>query len=533
MNTSEVIARYLSQAGISHMFGYPGDPTVEFLEGVRREGGDFVLATREAMAGLMAQAYGMITGKPGVAISTLGPGSTSLVNPVANAMLDRTPMLAISGQIDTKRLATFTHQIVDHNAMFAPITKWRADIAPHTAGHVLRKAWRIAMADRPGPVHLTTPADVVGAHASDDAILLPPDRASATAGQVFVTGDSGFVSRIKNARRPVILYGLSAQRAEAGQAIERLADHIGAAIISSPMTKGLVNEEHPLFAGVIDMACNQIIWDFLKAADLVLAIGFDGVELIKSWTVTTPVIHIDSVPNTDQIYAADAELVGHIPSLCDFLRSSVPQRSAFTEKDIARHRDTLRLAYEAGRVSGALNPTDVIATVRAAAARNARVSTDIGSHKLLVGQGWQTFENKGVLMSNGLSSMGFALPAAFVSALLEPDREAICFCGDGGMAMMQPELRTASARGLSFKIIVFIDNALNRIELKQMARQYASTGTRIEPTDMTMLARSMDCEGVTVASERDLAKVLREPAPTDRPLVIGVRIDPSQYLAQF
>lgn len=533
MNTSEVVARYLAKAGIGHLFGYPGDPSVEFLEGVRNQGGDFVLATREGIAGFMAQAYGMITDKPGVALSTLGPGSTSLVNPVANAMLDRVPMLAISGQIDTKRLPTFTHQVVDHSALFGPICKWRADIAPHTAGHVMRKAWAIAMADRPGPVHLTTPADVVGAPASDDEIEIPPVRPAAIAGQIAVSGETGFAAKIRNARRPVILYGLSARRAGAGPAIVRLAEHMGAAIVSSPMTKGLVSEEHPLFAGVIDMACNQIIWDFLKAADLVLVIGFDAVELIKSWSLQAPVIHIDSLPNTDQIYSADMELTGSIPALCDFLVSSVPQREAWSHRQLADHRALLRMAYESGRVSGALNPTDVIASVRAWASRDTRVSTDIGSHKLLVGQGWTTHEDKGVLMSNGLSSMGFALPAAFVSSLLEPEREAICFCGDGGMAMMQPELRTASARGLAFKVIVFIDNALNRIELKQMARQYPSTGTRIEPTDMGLLASSMGCEGVTVDSQAELEKVLLQPAPDDRPLVIGVKIDPAQYLAQF
>lgn len=533
MNTSEVIARFIGQAGVGHIFGYPGDPSVEFLESVRKQGGDFVLATREGTAGLMAQAYGMLTDKPGIALSTLGPGSTSLVNAVANAYLDRTPLLAISGQIDTKRLPTFTHQVVDHNALFAPVTKWHAQIAPHTIGHILRKSWRIAMADRPGPVHLTTPADVVGAPASDDDIVMPPHEAQAITGQVYTRGSTAFLKRIADARRPLILYGLSAQRAQAGTAIAKLAEHLGAAIVSSPMTKGLVSEDHPLFAGVIDMACNQIVWDYLASSDLILAIGFDCVELIKSWKLAVPVIHINSTANTDQIYFAETELTGHIPALCDFIRDGVAQGSGRTEKQIAGHREHLRTSYEAGRVAGSLNPTDVIASVREWAPRNTRVSTDIGSHKLLVGQGWRTFESKGVLMSNGLSSMGFALPAAFVSSMLEPDREAICFCGDGGMAMMQPELRTASARGLALKVIVFIDNALNRIELKQMARQYPSTGTRIEPTDMELLARSMGCEGVTVDTQSALEKVLAQQAPADRPLVIGVKIDPAQYLAQF
>ena len=173
MNTSQVIIRHLVAAGIRHIFGYPGDPSVEFLEAARREGMSFVLGSREGTAGLMAEAYGQLTGRPGVCPSTLGPGSTNLVNAVANADLDRVPMLAISGQIERKREPYFTHQVVDHNRLFSPIGKWTAAVQPNTVATIMRKALRIATTERPGPVHLTTAADVVGAEATDNEVRLP------------------------------------------------------------------------------------------------------------------------------------------------------------------------------------------------------------------------------------------------------------------------------------------------------------------------------------------------------------------------
>lgn len=177
MNTSQVIIQYLAAAGIRHIFGYPGDPSVEFLEAARREGMSFVLGSREGTAGLMAEAYGQLTGRPGVCLSTLGPGSTNLVNAVANAYLDRVPMLAISGQIERKREPYFTHQVVDHNRLFSPISKWTTAVQPNTVATIMRKALRIATAERPGPGHLTTAADVVGAEATDSEVKLPPMRA--------------------------------------------------------------------------------------------------------------------------------------------------------------------------------------------------------------------------------------------------------------------------------------------------------------------------------------------------------------------
>lgn len=185
-----------------------------------------------------------------------------------------------------------------------------------------------------------------------------------------------------------------------------------------------------------------------------------------------------------------------------------------------------------GRVAGKLNPTDVIKVAREGLPRDTVVTSDVGSHKLLVGQGWTTYNPGGVLMSNGLSSMGFSLPAGMVAKQLMADTRIITFIGDGGLAMVQCELRLAAAMGLGLTVVVFCDGSLNRIELKQLTRQYESIGTRIEETDIVKLAESMDCDGVQVETEQGLADALKKQSP-NRPLVIGATIDPSQYLAQF
>jgi len=535
VNVSEVMVQYLAAAGTRHVFGYPGDPNIEFMEAARRAGLQFVLGRREGTAGLMAEAYGFLTGRPGVCMSTLGPGSSNLVNAVAGAWLDRVPMLAISGQIERRREQTFTHQVLDHNRLFGPVSKWTTHVAPDTVASVMRRAMRVATAERPGPVHITTPADVVGAEASDSAVVLPPLRSLPAPTQAFAAdAHAGEVAaRLRAARRPVVLAGIAAQRAGADRVLARLAEAVGVPVVVSPMAKGVLAEDHPYYAGTLDMACNALVWDFLKGGDLLLAVGFDAVELIKPWQLAVPTVHIDATPNTDQIYPADAELVGDIAAILASIVGGWQGAPKWTAAEVKQHRERLRAEYYAGRVKGKLNPTDVVDLVREALPRETIATSDVGSHKLLVGQGWTAYSPRSVLMTNGLSSMGYSLPAAIVAKLLEPARPVVCFVGDGGLAMVQGELRLAASLGLELLVIVFCDDSLNRIELKQALRNYPSWGTLLEPTDLARLAPAMGCEGVMVDSAAALSRALADARPPGRPLVVGAQIDPAQYRAQF
>jgi acetolactate synthase-1/2/3 large subunit len=299
------------------------------------------------------------------------------------------------------------------------------------------------------------------------------------------------------------------------------------------MAKGVLAEDHPLYAGTLDMACNAFMWKFLAGCDLLVAAGFDAVELIKPWSLKIPTIHVDSTPNTDQIYPAELELVGPVAAILDALAEGCDGEPRWTWNEVHLHREALMAKYYEGRVAGRLNPTDVIDVVRASSPRDAIATADVGSHKLLVGQGWVTHSPRSTLMTNGLSSMGFSLPAAIAAKLIHPERPVVCFTGDGGLAMVQGELRLAASLKLDPLVVVFCDNSLNRIELKQAQRKYPSWGTLIDSTDIEKLAQSMGCDGASVDSASALERVLSQPRSSSRPLVIGVHIDPAQYLAQF
>jgi acetolactate synthase-1/2/3 large subunit len=533
-STAEVMAESLVAAGVTSIFAYPGDPIIEFMEKSRARGIDVVLARREGTAAFMAEGYAMATGQLGVCLSTLGPGSTALLNGVAAAHLDRVPMLAISGQIETAREQYFTHQVVDHKLLYSPVTKWAGRIEATAVATTMRKAISLATAERPGPVHLTIGGDTSKLPAKDANFVMPPTSSSVSAVRVHrADGGSDPMELLKGARRPVVLAGIGAVRGRATEALVRFAEATSVPVVVAPMAKGVFPEDHPLFAGVLDMACNQVLWDFLGAADLIVTVGFDAVELIKPWTAKAAVLHIDMTPNTDQIYSSQCECIGDIPGILDWLTGDWSGQPRWTEGEVQQHREALRAAYYEGRVDGVLNPTDVVDAVREAAPRNTLATCDVGSHKLLVGQGWQTYTPRSTLMTNGLSSMGFGVPAAIAAKLADPSRPVVAMIGDGGFAMTATEVRLAAAMGLPVAFVVFVDGSLNRIELKQMAQGYVSTATRIEDMDLVAIAEAMDCDGVRADSRAELDKALSGIGELTRPLVVEARIDPSQYESQF
>ncbi|MGD0069495.1 MAG: thiamine pyrophosphate-binding protein [Streptosporangiaceae bacterium] len=536
-STADLLAGYLHAAGLRHIFGYPGESVIDFLEAARHQGIEPVSAVREGTAAFMAQAAAMATGQPGVCLSTLGPGSTAVLNGVASATLDRVPVLAVSGQIESQREQYFTHQVVDHGRMFAPVTKLALRLEPSSADTIIRKALRTATAERPGAVHLTVTADTWLAPAGEATGVLPP--LSAAAGSVDVYGDGDPLRVLRAARRPVILAGLAALRCGAGPELAALAERAGLPVVVSPMAKGVLPEVHPYFAGVLDMAGHRVIWELLARADLILAAGFDPVELISPWSVATPVMHLDTTPNTDQVYASAHELVGHVGAILRWLTEQWPGEPRWAEAEVTGHRTVLRAAWRAGAAPDRLNPSDVVTIAREAAPPDTIVTTDVGSHKIMAGQAWQAGAPRSVLMTNGLSAMGFGVPAAIAAKLVRPDRPVIALVGDGGFAMTATEMQLAATLRLPITVVVFTDNSLNRIELRQQAMGYPPTATRIGGTDLAAMAEAMGCDGVRVDTPAALEKALagfgsRSRAPgAARPLVVEARIDPSQYEVQF
>jgi acetolactate synthase-1/2/3 large subunit len=302
------------------------------------------------------------------------------------------------------------------------------------------------------------------------------------------------------------------------------------------MGKGILAEDSPWFAGVLDMAGHRVIWDLLESADLIVTAGFDPVDLITPWRLPVPVLHIDAVPNTDQVYPAAVEIVGHVGAALSWLTAELGATAGprWTEAEVAAHRQALRAAYQAGYASGKLNPSEVVATVCSAAPAGTVVTADVGSHKIMTGQAWTARAPREALITNGLSAMGFGLPGAIGAAVSSPGVPVVSLTGDGGFAMTAPELAVAARLGLGLVVVVFADGGLNRIELHQASVGYPLAATAVDRVDIPLLAESLGCDGVRVESVSGLEKALSGAfAGRTRPLVIEARIDTAQYSAQF
>lgn len=533
-STADVIAAHLVAAGVPRMFGYPGDSNIELMEAARVAGVPTVLASREGTAAFMAQGHAMATGGLGVVTSTLGPGSSSLVNGVLNANLDRAPMLALSGQIDAARETFFTHQVVDHTLLFSPVTKLAGRVLPGSAGTVMRRAIRLATAERPGAVHLTVNADHARAEASDHTVLPVPVEPAVEAVAVHRAPDAPDpLALLRGARRPVVMAGTGAVRQRATAQLVALAEAGGIPVITTAMAKGVLAEDHPAFAGVIEMGCSDLLEALIDEADLVIMVGVDSSELFGRWKRSVPVLHVDTVANIDQVWPAAVELVGSIPAALTWLTEALDGAPRFTDAEMTAHRARLHDGLHAQRSPGRLNPSDVMDVARAAMPRDTVATADVGSHKLLVGQMWTTYAPRATLMTNGLSAMGFGMPAAIGAKLALPDTPVLAAIGDGGFMMVQSELSMAAARGLGLVVLVFSDQSLNRIEIKQAKLGYPSTATRIERTDLPALAAAMGCDGVRADDVPSLERAFEGAASLTRPLVIEAVIDPAQYTAQF
>jgi acetolactate synthase-1/2/3 large subunit len=264
--------------------------------------------------------------------------------------------------------------------------------------------------------------------------------------------------------------------------------------------------------------------------------GFDPVELITPWRLSVPVLHVDAVPNTDQVYPAAIEVVGSVASALAWFLANAGDGPRWSEAEIAAHRSALRAAYHAGYTDGRLNPSELVETVRSVAPAGTVMTADVGSHKIMTGQAWTTYAPRETLITNGLSAMGFGLPAAIGAALSSvPGTPVVCMTGDGGFAMTASELAVASRLGLGLVVIVFSDGGLNRIQLHQASVGYPPAATGVDRTDIPLLAESLGCDGIRVESVSGLEKALSNAFGTGRtrPLVIEARIDTTQYSAQF
>jgi acetolactate synthase-1/2/3 large subunit len=530
LTVARLVGERLRAAGVRYVTGHPGGEVVDLIEGFRQAGLEFVLTRHETAAAFMSEAMAGASGIPGVCIATLGPGATNLVTGVAQAYLDRAPLIAFTGQLPADRFEITTHQKLDLRALFAPITKWQARLSARNAEDVIDRALREVLRVRRGPVYVEVPSDVprmVTDRRSDPQILYVPPGTPATSAVVDRDHTRRAAHLLCRAKRAVMLVGMDANDEAAGPALRRFAEEWRIPVMVSPKAKGAFREDHPLFLGTIEMLGTAKLYEYIDGCDLVIMVGFDPVEFDRDWTARSDVIHVGPLPNDDRYYASAAELVGPVSESIAALRSLAGAPNMARDADEVRaFRDSFRAFVAPAR--DRLTPQQVLVELRATLPENALVTCDVGYNKAVTGQCLPMYEPKTFFMSNGLSSMGYGLAAALGLKLRYRDLEVACVLGDGGFAMVMAELETAVRERLAVTVVVLADDALSQIKAAQERKGYPVTGTTFGGLDYVALAKGFSIPGRDVHTVAECREALRARS-SDRPTLIAAHVDPSAY----
>src|SRR5438034_1485245 len=495
LTVANAIGDRLRAAGVRYVYGHPGGEVVDLIEGFREAGLEFVLTKHETAAAFMAEAAATATGIPGVCLATLGPGATNLVTGVAHAYLDRAPVLAFSGQLPAERYEIATHQRLDLRHLFAPITKWQATVSATNAAAVVERALRVAQRPRRGPVYLEVPSDISKQDTVDVALpRFATEHVSAIAERAIRTA----AARLRGSERPLLLVGMDANEEAVAGPLRRLAEAWSVPVIVSPKAKGVFREDHPLFLGTIEGLGTAYLYDYIDTCDLVLMIGFDPVEFDRDWTARARVVHVGPLPNDDRCYGSEVEIIGPVDAILERVLAAAAPQPKLSLDEVHAFRDAFR--DRVSPTTGRLTAQQVLGELRRARAEDGLVSCDVGYNKAVSAQCWPAYRPRTFFVSNGLSSMGYGLPAAIALKLAHPERQVACVLGDGGFAMSMAELETAVRLRLGITVVVLVDDALSQIKAGQERRGYPAIGTTFGGLDYPKLASAFGIPGVSTST---------------------------------
>jgi acetolactate synthase-1/2/3 large subunit len=529
---ADVLARTLRDAGVTRLYGLPGGEVLDFIEAARRAGLSFLLTRQEATASFMADVTGQIARRPGVCVATLGPGAVNMTLGVANAYLDRSPVIAITAAHARSAAPFATHQNLDLNALYRPITKLALTLDGINTEATVRRAIRAALAPRMGPVHIALAGDVARAEdrvvdAEDVSIDAPlPGPAPADAVERVAR-------EIAAARRPIAILGLDLDPVRDRAAVRAFVERLGVPVFAAPKAKGILPEDHPLFHAVCaGVAGDAVVVEFFRRADLLIGIGFEPVESDKLWHHTMRLVSIGPVTIAAGDYRPQAEAVGRVDETLEAIAARNPGPFDWTAADRERFLQDLRAALQPDPGLRGLSGYEVTCRLRELLPRDTIVTTDVGSVKMITSQAWRTFEPLTFFESNGLSAMSYGLPAAMAARLASPDRPVLCTIGDGGFGMVIADLETCVRERLPLLIVVFNDASLSLIDAAQQRRGYPATGVRHGDVDFAAAAIAFGAWGRRVRTLSELDAAVRDALAANAPAVIDAIVDPAEYLKQ-
>jgi acetolactate synthase-1/2/3 large subunit len=529
VNVAQLLVRCLENEGVRYVFGIPGEETLDLNAAL--EDSDkiqFVLTRHEQAAAFMADVYGRLSSFPGVCLATLGPGATNLLTGVADAQLDRAPLVAITGQAGLERVHLESHQYIDVVQMFAPVTKWSTRVSvPESVPEVVRKAFRIARIEKPGATHIELPEDV----AKEEVRSTPLEVRRTSYPEAQQEAIDRAAEIINAAKTPVILAGNGVTRREAVgnptvDALRRFVQRSRIPATWTYMAKGVIDPKSPFAIGPVGLQRPGADLANVKAladADVVVAVGYDLVEWAPVlWNPKRDriVVHVDSTAaELDGHYQPSIEVIGELD------RSLAALAEAVTPREERRPVGASGWSGVVDEKPGPIAPMVVVRALRDALGPDDIVVSDVGAHKAWLARLFPTEHPNTVVISNGLASMGIAVPGAIAAKLVHPGRKVVAFTGDGGFLMNVQELETAKRLGTAIVVVVLVDDRLGVIEANEKRLFGRTFGTEFGNPDFVKLANAFGIAGYAVESARDLLPTLKQALDLNAPALVAVPWD--------
>ena len=530
---SDVFVECLEAEGVQYVFGIPGEETLDLNESLSESSIDFVPVRHEQGGAYMADAYGRLTGRAGVCLGTLGPGATNLVTAVADAFLDRAPLVALTGQSDLERMHKESHQYIDLLGILRPVVKWNARVSsPEIVPEVVRKAFKVAESEKPGSTHLELPEDVM--MRSLDASPLP--RHAPVQPEPGMRELQRATEVIMAAENPIILAGNGAIRTHASRALRAFVHTTGIPVAETFMAKGLLDYEDSHALGTVGLQSRDYALAGFDDADVVIAVGYDLVEHApEHWNPhqNKKIVVIDTVAaEIDEFFIPEVELIGDIAHVLARLAAGCSRKqSGPPQSDRLRTLVSGALSDAVGDQHFPMRPPRVLSDIRRALGRSDVLVSDVGLHKLWIGRMFPAHEPGTVLIANGLAGMGFALPTAIAAKLVDPSRKVVTVSGDGGFLMNCQELETAVRLKTPVVNVIWENQQFGSIVWKQDKKFGRHFGVDFGPTDFVKLAEAFGAPAWRCANADEFSQRLEQALALDVPSVIVVPIDYSVDVA--
>jgi acetolactate synthase-1/2/3 large subunit len=536
MKSSDLLVKCLEAEGVEYIFGLPGEENEDLLFSIEDSSIKFITTRHEQGAAFMANVYGRLTGKAGVCLSTLGPGAMNLITGLADAHLDKSPVVAITGQGELSRAHKEAHQMIDVVEIFKPLVKWNCQIdTALIIPEAVRKAFKLAQMEKPGVTHIELPEDIakIDVDKSSPIASTKLRRAAPDAYAIDIA-----IEILSSATHPVILAGNGAIRKRSAKDLRSFAESFGIPAISSFMGKGAMSDSHDLSLHSIGLQVKDYPVLAFEKADVIISIGFDIAELYpKTLELINPnkdkkIIHIDFEPSEIyEYYQPNIEIVADISeSLRHLVKGLVladVQRFAPWTQEIKR---LILKDHSSYKIINKFTVPGMLNVLRDRMHAEDILISDVGAHKMWIGRNWPTYKPGTVIISNGMASMGIALPGAIAAKLAKPNHRVVCINGDGGFMMNSQELETAKRLGLAFTVIIVNDDNYGLISMKQTLSKGKTFSTKISNPDFVKYAQSFGINAFRPTTADELDQVLDYCLNNNELNVVEVRVDGSENI---